>query len=237
MLPIFTTTHWSLVQAAGGEVSTDALAALETLSRAYWYPLYAFARRSGCSTADAEDLTQGFFAKLIEKSYLAQASRERGRFRSFLLASFKHYLHDDWKSAQRQKRGGAQEHVSIDAQQAEERYRWEPADQMDAERLYQRRWAMTVLDNALRRLEAELTEAGRQPVFARLQGLLVGDRGETTYADAARDLDTTEAAVKMTVSRLRQRARDLIRDEIAQTVCTAAEVDEEFRALLDALRS
>ena len=110
-------------------------------------------------------------------------------------------------------------------------------DQMDAERLYQRRWAMTVLDNALRRLEAELTEAGRQTVFARLQGLLVGDRGETTYTDAARDLHTTEAAVKMTVSRLRQRARELIRNEIAQTVCTAAEVDEEFRALFDALQS
>ncbi len=235
--PTFATTHWSAVRAAGGTTSPHALAALEILARAYWYPLYAFARRMGREPADAADLTQGFFERLIERDSLAAASRERGRFRTFLLTAFRHFMADEWKAARREKRGGGAVVVSIDANSGEERYRVEPADRFDAEQLYQRRWAMTILDQALARLESELRAVGRVDVFSALQGFLVGERGGPTYAEVARRLGTSEAAVKMTVSRLRQRARELIRDQIAQTVSTPAEVDEEYAALIASLRS
>ena len=222
--------------AAGRIDSAQSAEALQKLCLAYWYPLYAYARRTGQVPADAEDVTQGFFARLLERDYLADVARERGRFRSFLLASFKHFQNDEWKSARRQKRGGGLDHLSMDAQTAEERYRLEPADPLDAERLFQRRWAMTILDQALERLETELAAVGRQKVFVRLQDFLVGNDTDGTYAEAAHDLNSSEAAVKMTVSRLRKRARELIRDEIAQTVSTAAEVEEEYRALIESLR-
>ncbi|MBM3824885.1 MAG: sigma-70 family RNA polymerase sigma factor [Verrucomicrobia bacterium] len=233
---VFATTRWSLVQAAGDGVSPEAVAALNTLANTYWYPLYAFARRSGCTPNDAEDLTQGYFARLIDRNGLGDVRSDRGRFRGFLLASFKHFMADEWKKGRRQKRGGGVEQISLDAGEAEDRYGLEPVEIRDAERLFQRRWAMTILDRALGRLEAEFVASERSRVFHELRPFLVGD-STGTYAEAARALNTSEAAIKMTVSRLRQRARVIIRDEIAQTVSTPAEVDEEFRALLEALRS
>lgn len=232
----FGTTHWSAVRLAGGGSTPDGKAALAELCRRYWHPLYGYARRAGCSPEDAEDVTQGFFERLIAKNYLAAANQDRGRFRAFLLASFKHYWSDQRKAAQRQKRGGHCEHINFDAAQAEERYQLESPGSMDADRLFQRRWALTLLEHAFRRLESEMVADGRQKVFARLQLFLIGAPEDSTYAQAASELAMTEGAVKMTVSRLRRRARELIRDEIAQTVTTGAEVDEEYRALLEALR-
>lgn len=233
----FATTHWSALRAVGGTTSPRSKAAFETLAQTYWYPLYAFARRMGHSPADAADLTQGLFERLIESDSLSTVSRERGRFRTFLLTAFQRFMADERKAARRAKRGGGATVISIDANSGEERYRVEPADQYDAEQLYQRRWAMTILDQALARLESELRGAGRSRIYSALQGFLIGDRDGPAYAEVARRLGTSEAAVKMTVSRLRQRARELIRDQIAQTVSTPAEVDQEYAALIAALRS
>src|SRR6185503_6544686 len=151
----FTTTHWSLVLVARDTDSPRAAAALAELCRTYWYPLYAFVRRKGHSPHDAQDLTQSFFARLLEKNYVAQADRERGRFRTFLLAALNHFLADEWDKARRLKRGGGQELISFDAASAEERYRLEPTDQLDAAKLYERRWVTTLFDKVLVRLEEE----------------------------------------------------------------------------------
>ncbi len=233
--PIFGTTHWSVVQRAGGASESQAANALEQLCRTYWYPLYAYVRRQGRRPEEAQDLTQGFFAQLLAHESMQKVRRERGRFRSFLLASMNHFLADEWDRAHRQKRGGLNEHISFDAEEAESRYRIEPVDRFDPGRLYERRWAMTVLDNALARLEHEcsMSEPGR---WAKLKPFLVGEKAGQTYAEVGGELGMTEAAVKMTVSRLRQRCRILLREEIAQTVSDAAEVEEEYSALLEALR-
>jgi RNA polymerase sigma factor (sigma-70 family) len=234
--PIFATTHWSVVQRVSDESESQAADALEQLCRTYWYPLYVYVRRQGRAPEDAQDLTQAFFAQLLVHESLQKVRREKGRFRSFLLASMNHFLADEWDRAHRQKRGGQSDHISFDAQDAETRYLIEPVDRLDPLRLYERRWAMTVLSNALAKLEQECSqsEPGR---WTKLKPFLIGEKGSQTYAQVGGELGMTEAAVKMLVSRLRQRCRELLREQIAETVSNAAEIEEEYRALLDALRS
>jgi RNA polymerase sigma factor (sigma-70 family) len=226
----FHTTHWSIVLSAQGD-STNAEAALARLCHTYWYPLYAFVRRQGHSPHDAQDLTQEFFARLLAKDWLAGVARERGKFRSWLLASAKHFLANEWDRAKTVKRGGRTTLISYDA--AETRYRDEPADLVSPEILFDRRWAHTLLDQVLARLRAEMVAAGKLAQFDALKFCLTGDK--SAYADVARVLDMTEGAVKVAVHRLRDRYRALLRAEIAETVATPEEIEDELRYLLAAL--
>jgi RNA polymerase sigma factor (sigma-70 family) len=232
----FTTTHWSVVVAAGQCDSPDAHQAIEELCRTYWYPLYAFVRRQGRSPEDAEDLTQGFFARILEKVSIGLADPARGRFRSYLLGSFKNYIAEAHRQASRLKRGGGQSAVSWDAMNAEERYLAEPRDESTAEALYEERWALTLLETAMARLGAELAAAGREPVFAELKGQLWGGSGGVSYGELSGRLEMSEGALKVTVHRLRQRFRELLREEVAQTVADAGEVDDELRHLAGVVR-
>ncbi|MCI0534522.1 MAG: sigma-70 family RNA polymerase sigma factor [Verrucomicrobiales bacterium] len=223
--------------AAGRDSSPNAHEALEQLGRAYWYPLYAYVRRRGYSPDDAQDLTQSFFARLLEKNYVRQADRERGKFRTFLLSALNHFLADERDRTQRVKRGGAQTFVSFDAAIAEERYRLEPFDTLDAAKLFERRWATTLLERAVNRLEREFRERDQAKLFDGLRTFLVGDGPDGTYSETAPGLGLTSGAMKMAVSRMRARCRELLREEIAQTVTSPHEAEEEYRALVAALRS
>jgi RNA polymerase sigma factor (sigma-70 family) len=227
----FLTTHWSVVLAAGGTTNTRADEALATLCRAYWYPLYAYVRRRGHSPEEAQDLTQEFFWRLLARNYLAGVRREKGKFRAYLLAAMNHFLANDWDWKRRQKRGGGQAPLSLNAAGAESRYRLEPADTLTAERVFERRWALTLLETVLRRLKQNYEAEGKEALFARLEFCLTGERAELPYAELAAGLKMTEGAVKVAIHRLRQRYRELLRAEIAQTVADPAEVDEEIRHL------
>jgi RNA polymerase sigma factor (sigma-70 family) len=229
--PLFATTHWSVVLAAANEETPEAAAALERLCRTYWYPLYAYVRREAYSPADAQDLTQGFFAQLLARNSLAQVGPEKGKFRSFLLASMRHFLSDQRERARTVKRGGRVQILSLDAQEAEDRYRLEPVERLDAEKIYERRWAMTLLEQALARLREESAAAGKAELFERLRRFVAGD-SEATWGEAAVELGLTEGAMKAAVHRLRARYRTLLRDEIAQTVADPAEIEEEVRYLI-----
>ena len=231
---IFATTHWSVVLAAGQSTDAQASEALEQLCRTYWYPLNAFVRREGRSPEDAQDLTQGFFARLLEKNYLAQVERQKGKFRSFLLAALRHFLADQRDRARAVKRGGGADCLSLDAQTAEERYRLEPVDRMDAEKIYERRWAMTLLEQALTRLRDENIAAGKLELFERLRDFVAGE-SDISSAEAATQLGLTESTVKSALHRLRQRYRELVREEIAHTVADPAEIDTELRYLIAVL--
>jgi DNA-directed RNA polymerase specialized sigma24 family protein len=228
---VFATTHWSVVLAAGHASSPEAESALERLCRSYWYPLYAHVRRRGYSPEDAQDLTQEFFARLLAKQWLNMADARRGRFRTFLLAALDHYLAHEWERARCKKRGGGMTVFSLDVEGAEARYHLEPADRADAAWLYERRWALTLLDRVLHRLGEEFTGADRKGRFEQLQPYLLGDKTGQTYADLAAVWQTTEAAVKMSVSRMRRRYRELFLEEIAQTVSAPEEVEAEVRHL------
>lgn len=231
----FTPTHWSVVVAAGRSDSTHARVALEKLCRAYWPPIYAFVRRQGHNPHDAQDLTQEFFARLLEINYLAEVDRSKGRFRSFLLAALKHFLANEWDKARAQKRGGGQVLIPIDAASAETSCGFQPADQTTAEKIYERRWALTLLDQVLRRLRADYTSDGKEKLFEQLKPTLTEASRTVGYAEIATRLDMTEGAVKVAVHRLRACYRELLRAEIAQTVATAGEVDDEIRNLFAAL--
>src|SRR5688572_15656047 len=220
----FCTTHWSLVLAAGND-STRARHALEELCQTYWYPLYAFVRRLGHSPHDSEDLVQAFFAQCLEKNYLGAADQGKGRFRSFLLIALKRFLANEWDKARTRKRGGATPPISLDALTAEQRYALEPPDRLSADRLFERRWALTLLENVLGRLRAEQEAAGRVEAFELLKDSLGG--GDTPYAELAARLGTSEGTVKVSVHRLRRRYRELLEAEIANTVASAGEVPEE----------
>lgn len=226
----FLTTHWSVVLNARAPDSKQAKAALETLCGAYWYPLYAFARRLGHSAHDAEDLIQGFFAQCIEKNYLRTADQKKGRFRSFLLIALKRFLANEWDRARARKRGGDRRIVSLDA---EERYASEPVDALSPDKLFERRWAMTLLENVLAKLREEQAAAGRLEIFSALQPVLTS-RG-TPYSELAKRLRLTESAVKVAVHRLRQRYRELLEEEIARTVSSPEDIAEERRYLLQIL--
>lgn len=220
---------------AAANHDSGAEAALGTLCRAYWYPLYAFARRQGLSAHDAEDATQGFFAHLLSKGALAQVDRARGRFRTFLLASLKHFLADERDRAHATKRGGGQPVVSLEACAAEERYALEPRDELSPDRLFDRRWALTVIDQALARLAAEYAATGKAALFAALRPLLTAPGEARSYEEIGAEFSMSEGAVKIAVHRLRQRYGAALRAEIAETVETASEVESELRHLLEAL--
>ncbi|MEZ5300352.1 MAG: sigma-70 family RNA polymerase sigma factor [Verrucomicrobiales bacterium] len=231
----FPATRWSLVLRARGADERAAGRALSELCGAYWYPLYVYARRVGNGAEDAEDLTQGFFARLLEKDYFAEADQRRGRLRSFLLASFKHYMHDEWDKSRAQKRGGGETPLSIDAAMAEERYRLEPQDKASPDVVYERRWALTALENFVGALRDDYAAAGKAEVFDALQPHLTGD-AEGGYAGAAEKLGISEGAARVAAHRLRKRYGEVMRREIAQTVETEDEVDDEIRTLFAALR-
>lgn len=224
-----------MIVAATGGNSTQARRALAHLCETYWYPLYAFVRREGHGADDAQDLTQEFFARLLEKNWLSDADREKGKFRSLLLAAMRHFLANEWDRARAQKRGGGETVLSLDAQSAEARYAFEPADGMTADRIFERRWALTLLEQVLERLREEFAAAGRGRLFEELKAALTGEK--VPYAEIAARLNLNEGAVRVAVHRLRGRYRDLIRAEIAGTVATEGEVDGELQHLFAALAS
>jgi len=231
----FTATHWSVVLAAAQESSPEAARALAELCRTYWYPLYAYVRRKGYDVADAQDLTQEFFARVLEKQYFGSVDRRKGRFRSFLLASLEHFLAKEWARAHRLKRGGGQTFIAWDGCDPQERYRLEPPDDWTAERIYERRWALTVLEQAMAALAAEYAAAGKQPLFDELRPFISGDDDDVTYPDVAARLQSSEGAARVAVHRLRQRYGESVRGEIAKIVQRPEEIEEELRHLLTAL--
>ena len=228
----FATTSWTQVLAARDAPSTEARQALEGLCRVYWYPLYAFVRRQGHDAEESRDLTQAYFAALLEKGYLGDYDPERGRFRTFLMTSVKHFLSKERDKALAWKRGGRADVVSLDAQEVEGRYRIEPVDRLTPEQIFERRWALTVLERALARLRREQEDTDRGKEFARLEGFLTGRQATASYRDVAAELGTSEGAVKTSIHRLRQRFGQVLRSEIAETVSSPAEVDDEVKHLL-----
>jgi RNA polymerase sigma-70 factor (ECF subfamily) len=227
----FTTTHWSVVLAAGQGESPHAAQALERLCRSYWYPLYAYVRRSGHRPEDAQDLTQEFFARLLAKHYLSAVHPERGKFRWFLLSAVKRFLINERERASAAKRGGTSPHIPFDGQKAEERYRLDAADQRTPDKLFDRAWATNLIQTTYQRLEEEYALESKGRLFERLRVFLSGDRADLTCAEAGAELGMTEGAVKVAVHRLRRRYRDLLREQVAQTVHTAADLEEELRNL------
>ncbi len=222
-----------MVLAASQSADAEAASALEQLCRTYWYPLYAYVRRCGFSHEDAQDLTQGFFAHLLRKDFLDGVGPEKGRFRSFLLACLKHFLADEWAKARTVKRGGNCWALPLDMEKAEERYQLEARVDTDPESLFERRWAMDLLERVLDGLRHEAADSGRCAVFDALECYLLGDRPTETYAELGSRLGLSETAVKVTVHRLRQRYRDLLREEVAQTVSHPEELESEIRYLLE----
>jgi RNA polymerase sigma factor (sigma-70 family) len=231
----FATTRWSRVLAAGQAQTAASQDALASLCEVYWYPLYAFVRRWGYAPDRAEDLTQEFFARLLEKHYLRDADPARGRFRSFLLASLKHFLSNERDRESAVKRGGRVSIVPLEVETAEGMYQRELPDADTPEKLFERRWALTLLGRTLSRLRREFESSGRGATFGRLEGYLTGERETMPYAELARDLGMTEGAVKVAVHRLRRRFGALLREEIAETVSDPAQVDEEIRELFRVL--
>jgi len=233
----FVTTRWSLVAAAGQGQSPEAREALATLCQIYWYPLYAYARRQLPNVDDAQELTQEFFTQLLEKDYLRAADRERGKFRSFLLTAFKRFLIKERERAGTQKRGGGRPVLSLDLLAAERQYQLEPADHATPESFYQRRWALTVLEETLARLRQELINAGKEELFVALKETLTGVDAAEPYARIGARLNLSEQAVKVAVHRLRRRYAELLRAEIASTVTTPQDVEDELRDLFAAVRA
>jgi RNA polymerase sigma factor (sigma-70 family) len=233
----FATTRWSLVLAAGRGDAPEAGAALTALCEVYWYPLYAYVRRSGHPADEARDLTQAFFARLLEKHYVRAADSERGRFRSFLLTALRRFLTKEWQRARSLKRGGGRRMLSLDFEQGESRFRLEPATDVTAESLYERRWALTMLDQVMARLRDDFERSGKREDFDRLKVFLTGEAAAQSYRDVADAMGTTEGAIKVAVHRLRRRFREAVLAEIAQTVAAPEEVDEELRQLFEAIRS
>lgn len=232
----FRTTHWSVVLQAGASDSPEQRTALERLCRAYWYPLYSFVRRRGHGAHEAQDLTQAFFERILEKNFLADVSAEKGKFRSFLLAALQHFLANEWDRARALKRGGGGAIISLDEQDAEERFHFEPPDELTPEKAFERRWVESVLEQVLTRLRDEFNVAGYEDRFETLKIYLVEDKGSIPFSEMAGRLGITEPAVKGIVRRMRQRYREIFREEIAHTVCNPAEIDEEIRHVISILQ-
>lgn len=233
----FATTHWSVVLAAGEQGSPESRAALEALCRAYWYPLYAYVRRRGHGAHDAQDLTQGFFLHLLGHGYLAHADPRKGRFRTFLLVALNRFLTNAWHHQRAQKRGGESAAVPWDEAEAERRYAAESPGHANPEQLFEQRWALATVERALQRIDAEFRAADRAELFAALKPVLAGEAAAEPYARLAPRFGLTEAALKMTVVRLRRRFGELLREEIASTLTEPGELDDELRHLLAVLSS
>ena len=231
----FHTTRWSIVLAAGGDDQTDASSnALETLCQTYWYPLYAFIRHKVGSEHEAQDLTQAFFERLLEKHTLADADPDRGRFRAFLLTACQRFLANEWHKANAQKRGGGRQMLSLDFDAAATRYSVEPADKLTAEILFEQQWAIALIDSVLAQLRQEFADRGSEEQFEHLKAFLTG-ADSSSYAAIAEAIGTTEGATKVAVYRLRTRYREMIRSEIAQTVDSPDDVEDEIRRLFEVM--
>ena len=233
----FVTTRWTVVLSAGHKSSPQSDRALSELCQAYWYPLYSYVRRQGYAKEDAEDLVQAFFARFLEKNYLEGLAAERGKFRAFLLASLKHFLANEWDKTQRQKRGGGAQHISLDWQSAETRYHLEPAELMRPDLAYDREWALALLEQVILRLRAECAAEGKARLFEETKGFLMVGEATAGYSEVARRLGADDGAVRVAVHRLRKRYRELLREEISQTLADPAQVSEELRSLQIALSS
>ncbi|MBI2925629.1 MAG: sigma-70 family RNA polymerase sigma factor [Verrucomicrobia bacterium] len=218
--------------AAADLASPSARAALEKLCRTYWYPLYAYVRRRGHRPEDAQDLTQEFFVRLLQKNSFAGADRAKGRFRSFLLGALQHFLADEHDRASAKKRGGGQQFISWEQDFAEKRFAEEPTDELSPDKIFERRWALTVLEQAASRLRAEYQAAGTGQLFEHLKGYVTGEGAAPTYAATAAQLGLSESAVKSAIFRLRRRYYELVREAVAQTVADPRELEEEIRHLM-----
>ena len=232
---VFVTTHWSVVLTAGHSDTPRARAALETLCQTYWHPLYAYVRRAGHSREEAQDFTQEFFARLLARNTVARADPARGRFRSFLLASLKHFLANEWAKARAQKRGGGAQLLPLEFDTAETRFAQPVVPGDTPDRAFDRQWALALLDVVLGRLRREYTDAGRDGLFLGLKDTLSGGRTEIPYRSLGANLGMSEAGVKVAAHRLRRRYRELLREEIANTVATPEEVQDELKHLFAAL--
>ena len=232
----FATTHWSVVLEAQGE-SPAAQEALEKLCRMYWRPIYSFVRRQGLASAEAEDITQGFFAQLLERRSFDAVRKEKGRLRSFLLASLKYFLVDERRRAMAIKRGKSQRLIPLEELHADERIDMEPADPVTAEMIYERRWALTVLEHVINRLKDEYRAAGNGALFDSLKQLLPDEPGGPSQAEIAARLGMTENAVRQAFYRFRQRYQSLLREEIAHTVATPGDIEDELRHLIAVIRA
>jgi RNA polymerase sigma-70 factor (ECF subfamily) len=232
----FATTRWSVVLAAGTDTSTRSSEALAHLCETYWHPVYAFIRRQGYDADAGADLTQAFFALVLEKNYFHAADPARGRFRSFLCTAVRHFLSNERDRVHTLKRGGQHAHMSLDIETAEGRYQLDPRDDLTPEKLFDRQWALTLLDRVLARLADEFTRSGKADLFAELKGSLTGDGTTRPYAEIGQTLGMSEGSVKVAAHRLRRQFRDILIDEIAQTVSEPADVDAEIAYLLNAVR-
>ena len=230
----FQTTAWSLVLAAAGNPTTDSRQALASLCQTYWNPVYAFIRRCGHTPDQSQDLTQGFFTRLLEKQFLQSVDRQRGRFRSFLLAAVKHFLANERDRAHALKRGGGHVPISIDLLEAESWYKPAAVETTTPERLFERRWALSVLEQVMARLRAEYSAMGKADLFERLEGLLNKDADARCEA-LALEMGVSAGALRMSLHRLRRKYRHILREEIAETVSTPTEIDEEIRFLMSVL--
>ena len=233
----FATTQWSMVRAAADSDLQVASSALQELCQSYWYPLYTFVRRKGYSAHDAADLTQAFFADLLEREDLKSVDPQLGKFRSFLLAAIKHFVANQWKKEKAQKRGGDRQRLSLDFESADRRYQLEPVEDQTPEVIFQKQWAQTLLNIAKEKLRKEFANKGKSFVFEALAAHLAGNRSESTLADIAKKLEMTEVAVKVTLHRMRQRFGEILRSEISETVDSPEEIDIEIQQLFEVLRS
>jgi len=232
---LFPQTHWSAVLAATRRPAPESTAALERICRTYWYPLYAYVRRSGQSPPDAEDLTQEFFRLLLEKRWLAAADPEKGRLRTFLVTALKRFLAKERRRASAQRRGGAYAHLPLDTAAAESRYAADPGAALAADQVFDRQWALTLLELTVERVQAEFASAGKAGEFAVLKDFLTVSHNAIDYPSAARLLGVSEVAARVAVHRLRKRFREVYRAEISQTLPVGADVDAEVRYLASAL--
>jgi RNA polymerase sigma-70 factor (ECF subfamily) len=232
--PLFAKTHWSVVLAAGGSDSR-AHEALASLCSDYWYPLYAYARRRDFSPHDAQDLTQEFFARLLKGNWVSQADPKRGRFRSFLLSAMKHFMANEWKRAHTRKRGGGQPSVSLNDESAERRYALEPIEKETPESLFERRWALALLDSVLTQLENEYRNEGKGAWMDAMRSALITDREALDYKDVAQKLNMTETAARVSVHRMRKRYRQLLPAEVGRTLASSQQIENEIRHLFQVL--
>ncbi len=231
---VFATTHWTVVLAAGQRHTPQSDGALAELCQTYWFPLYAYVRRRGHNKEDAEDSVQAFFTRLLEKNFLAGVANEKGKFRAFLLAALKHFLANEWDKAQAQKRGGGAAHLSLDWQTADTKFQVAATAEPSPDKAFDREWALALLAKVIERLQKECVADGKGKLFEQLKTFLMAGGGDSAQSEVAKSLGMEEGAVRVAVHRLRKRYRQLLRDEIANTLADAAQVDEEMRALFGA---